>query len=133
VCVFQVKEEKMSALQALEPDSLTDAIASPGIARHMAFRSEDSVVLRSQSQPGVISGWHTHGDYDVYGYVASGICRLESDQGEKDAITVGPGGFLHVPPHTVHREINPSKDESNEVILFLRGSGQMVYNLDEKG
>jgi hypothetical protein len=28
--------------------------------------------------------------------------------------------------------INPSKDESNDVILFLRGSGQMVYNLDEQ-
>ncbi|MGE5123881.1 MAG: cupin domain-containing protein [Acidobacteriaceae bacterium] len=79
----------------------------------------------------MISGWHTHGDYDVYGYVASGVCRLESDQGKNEVITVNAGGFLHVPPHTVHREINPSKEQSNDVILFLRGSGQMVYNMDE--
>ena len=108
-------------------------MASPGITRRIAFKSEDSVVLRSQSQPGVVPGWHTHGDYDVYGYVVSGICRLESDQGENDATTVSQGGFLHVPPHTVHREINPSQKEEKDVILFLRGSGQMVYNLDKKG
>jgi quercetin dioxygenase-like cupin family protein len=81
----------------------------------------------------VVSGWHTHGDYDVYGYVVSGICRLESDQGEKDSMTIRAGGFFHVPPHTVHREINPSKNKSNDVLLFLHGSGQIVYNLDEKG
>lgn len=123
----------MSSLEALKPDALSEAMASPGITRHMAFKGQDAVILRSQSQPGVVSGWHTHGDYDVYGYVVTGICRLESDQGENATITVGPGGFLHVPPRTTHREINPSKDQANDVILFLRGSGQMVYNLDEKG
>jgi uncharacterized RmlC-like cupin family protein len=61
------------------------------------------------------------------------MCMVESDRGGHDFIVVGPGGFLHVPANTVHREINPSSNHKNEVILFLRGSGQMVYNVEDPG
>jgi uncharacterized RmlC-like cupin family protein len=66
----------------------------------------------------------------VYGYVVSGTARLESGPGGRDAILVEPGGFFSVPPHTVHREINPSQTEGGEIILFLQGSGAMVANLE---
>ena len=123
----------MSRLQALQPDALVETMASSGITRHLAFKNEECVVLRSTSKPGVVSGWHTHGDYDVYGYVTSGTVRLESNQGGLDFIVVNPGGFLHVPANTVHREINPSSNQVNEIILFLCGSGQMVYNVEGPG
>jgi quercetin dioxygenase-like cupin family protein len=121
----------MSVLQVMTPDTLPEASASPGISRHMAFKADDSVVLRSQSEPGVVSGWHTHGEYHVYGYLVSGVCRLEANSTTNEAVELKPGDFFHVPPNTLHREINPSPDVKNDIILFLRGSGQMVYNQDE--
>jgi quercetin dioxygenase-like cupin family protein len=120
----------MPKIQGLRASALSETPSSPGITRHLAFQGEGCLVLRSRIGPGVSSGWHHHADYDVYGYVVSGVARLESESGEEVAVTLGPGDFLHVPPHTVHREVNPSSEEG-EVILFLRGSGPLVVNVDD--
>ncbi len=120
----------MSQFQSLKADALSATPASPGITRHLAFKGEDYMVVRSRTDPGVVSGWHHHADYEVYGYVASGSIRFETDTGKEDAASLGPGDFFHVPAHTVHREINPSSDEA-EIILFLRGSGPLVVNVDD--
>jgi uncharacterized RmlC-like cupin family protein len=120
----------MSKIQALKREALSESSTSPGITRHLAFKDEGSKVLRSQTEPGTVSGWHHHGDYEVYGYVVSGSVRLENGSDKENAISIGPGDFLHVPPHTVHREINPSSDEANDIILFLRGNGPLVVNVD---
>ena len=121
----------MSKIQALKREALSEASASPGITRYMAFKDKDSIVLRSQAEPGTISGWHHHGGHEVYGYVVSGTVRLENGSEKENTISIGPGDFLHVPPHTIHREINPSSDEENDVILFLRGDGELVVNVDK--
>jgi uncharacterized RmlC-like cupin family protein len=120
----------MSKIQTLQADALPETPSSPGITRHLAFKGEDYLVLRSRTGPGVVSGWHHHADYDVYGYVVSGAARFENEGGEEEAVTLGPGDFFHVPPYTIHREINPSSEEG-EVILFLRGSGPLVVNVDD--
>jgi uncharacterized RmlC-like cupin family protein len=87
----------MSKIQALKADALSETPASPGIARHLAFKDEGSKVLRSQTQPGTISGLHHHGDHEVYGYVVSGTVRLENRSDKENVILIGPGDFLHVP------------------------------------
>lgn len=121
----------MSKIEALPAATLSESPASPGIARHLAFKGEGYMVIRARSNPGVVSGWHHHGDYDVYGYVALGSARLEGKDEDDNVVSLQQGDFLHVPPHTVHREINPSSDEGNEVILFLCGSGPLVVNVDD--
>jgi uncharacterized RmlC-like cupin family protein len=88
------------------------------------------MVVRSRIEPGVVSGWLHHGDYDIYGYIVSGSARFENGPGGRDAISVGPGDYFYVPPRTVHRDVNPSGTEDQEVILFLRGSGLMVVNVE---
>ena len=120
----------MAKIQALEKDALSEAPGSPGITRHLAFRGEGFVVVRSRVEPGVVSGWHHHGDYDVYAYIVSGSLRFENGPGGRDATSVGPGDFFCVPARTVHRDVNPSGAEGQEVILFLRGSGPMVVNVE---
>jgi quercetin dioxygenase-like cupin family protein len=120
----------MAKIQALHKDSLLEGASSPGITRHRAFEGEGLLILRSRAQPGAVSGWHNHGDYAVYGYIVTGTARFESGPGGKDAVVVGPGDFFAVPPHTVHREINPSPSEDLEVILFLRGTGPTVLNVE---
>jgi quercetin dioxygenase-like cupin family protein len=120
----------MSKLEALSAESLTETPSTPGIIRHRAFKADNHLVLRSRAEPDTISGWHHHGNYEVYGYVVSGTAQFENAADEKDSITVGRGDFFHVPPHTVHRESNPSADEGLEVIIFLYGSGPLVTNID---
>ena len=119
----------MSKLQVLNADTLTETPSTPGIVRHIAFKDEGTWVLRAQTEPGTISGWHHHGDYEVYGYVVSGMARFENGSEEKDAISVESGNFFHVPPHTIHREINPSSNKENDVLLFLHGNGELVFNV----
>jgi mannose-6-phosphate isomerase-like protein (cupin superfamily) len=121
----------MAKIEGLEKDTLPQAPGSPGITRHLAFSGEDFMVVRSRVAPGVISGWHHHGDYDVYGYIVSGAARFENGPGGKEAVSVGPGDFFYVPARTVHRDVNPSGTEGQEVILFLQGSGPMVVNVKE--
>ena len=120
----------MSKIQSLKAEALSESPASPGITRHLAFKDEGSMVLRAQTKPGTVSGWHHHGDHEVYGYVVTGTARFENASDKKNGISVGAGDFFHVPPHTIHREINPSSDEENDVILFLHGSGELVINVD---
>jgi uncharacterized RmlC-like cupin family protein len=120
----------MSGIQALKVDALSETPATAGISRHLAFEDEGSKVLRAQTEPGTVSGWHHHGHYEVYGYVVSGNARFENSSDEKNVVNLGPGDFFHVPSHTIHREINPSSDQGNDVILFLHGSGPLVVNVD---
>lgn len=117
-------------IRSLQKGDLPEAAASTGITRHLAFRGEGFVIVHSRVEPGVISGWHHHGDYDVYGYLASGSARFDNGPGGMDAVTVGPGDFFHVPARAVHRGVNPSHTESLEMILFLRGTGPTVINVD---
>jgi quercetin dioxygenase-like cupin family protein len=119
----------MAKIRGLEHDTLSEAPGSPGISRHLAFNGDDFLVVRSRVEPGIVSGWHHHGDLNVYGYIVSGTARFENGPGGRDATSVGPGDFFHVPARTVHRDVNPSGNESQEVILFLRGSGPMVVNV----
>jgi quercetin dioxygenase-like cupin family protein len=124
----------MSAIQVLKADALSEATSNTGFTRHLAFKGDGNLVVRARGEPGSISGWHHHGDYDVYGYVVSGSARFEGNTGkEEDSVSLRKGDFFHVPHHTVHREINPSSKEGNEFILFLRGSGPMVFDLDDPG
>ena len=120
----------MAKITALHKDALSEAPPSPGISRHLAFRGEGFMVVRSRVDPGAVSGWHHHGDYGIYGYVVSGSARFEDGPGGRDATSVEPGDFFRVPARTVHRDVNPSETEAQEVILFLRGSGPMVVNVD---
>lgn len=120
----------MSKLQMLNAENLSETPASPGIVRHLAFKDEGTKVLRAQTEPDTVSGWHHHGNYEVYGYVVSGTARFENGSEEKNTISVESGNFFHVPPHTIHREINPSATEDNDVILFLHGDGDLVFNVD---
>ena len=120
----------MSKIERMKNSDLMESPSTPGITRQLAFQEDHLRVLRAQSEPGVTSGWHHHGDYDVYGFVASSSARFENGPGGRDSVPLETGDFFHVPPHTVHREINPSAVEKNEVILFLRGSGELVVNVD---
>lgn len=120
----------MSNIEALRKEALPEAPSTPGITRYLAFEGEDYLILRSKAEPGAVSAWHHHGEYEVFGFIISGSEKLEYGPMGEENILVGVGDFFHILPGTVHRDVNPSPDEGQEALLYLRGSGPVVVNVD---
>ena len=120
----------MGNVTGVQKDELITGPSTPGIKRDFAFKDDGLLVIRSKTDPGTVSGWHRHGDFHVHGYMAKGSVLLEFGPERKESILVEESGFFHVPPHTTHRETNPSKTEGQEIIIFLTGKGDLVQNLE---
>jgi len=108
---------------------LSDADPTPGMSRRVATHAEGMWSWTVDTEPGAVSGWHHHGDYETTLYVVSGRLRLESGPGGADVVEAGPGDFLRVPAGAVHRESNPS-DEPARAVIVRCGAGDPTYNTD---
>ena len=116
-------------VEIVSNDRLEAGPPTPGMERSQAFAREDVWVGEVQTDPGVMSGWHHHGEHATYGRVLSGSVRVEFGPGGGTTLEGGPGDFFFVPPHTVHREGNPG--EAKHVLMVVRlGSGPTVVNVD---
>ena len=82
-----------------------------------------------RTEPGVASGWHTHGERDSYIYVIAGSVRIEFGPGGREAIDAGPGDVIINPARTVHREITAAADPV-EAFVVRAGSGPPVINVE---
>ena len=120
----------MEKVTVIQKDELTTGPSTPGIQRDFAYRDDGVMVIRSKTEPGVVSGWHRHGNYHVHGYMAKGSMLIEFGPEGKESVLVEEAGYFHVPPHTTHRETNPSKTDGQDIILFLSGRGDLVQNLE---
>jgi uncharacterized RmlC-like cupin family protein len=98
---------------------------TPGMARSEAIVVDDIWSGTAVTEAGVTGGWHHHGDHDSIVYVVRGRFVVET---AAEVVDAKPGDFVHVPPHTVHRESNPS-GEPAEVVLVRRGTGPVVVNV----
>jgi uncharacterized RmlC-like cupin family protein len=97
--------------------------------REQAVSTERSWAGHVTTEAGMVSGWHHHGDHESHIYVVSGAMRMESGPDGRDVVEAGPGDFVFVPPHTVHRESNPTSADST-VIVVRAGSGEPVFNVE---
>jgi uncharacterized RmlC-like cupin family protein len=82
-----------------------------------------------RTAPRMTSGWHHHGRFESLIYVETGALVMEFGPGGRDTLEAGPGDFLYVAPGAVHRESNPTSDESH-IIVVRSGSGAAVINVD---
>ena len=103
---------------------------TPGMHRLEAL-AEDGVWLGTvDTEPGVLTGWHHHGDYETYIYVTRGAARLDTYvDGDIERQHAAEGSFIVVPRHTVHREGSASAD-GVEAVLVRIGTGQVVFNVE---
>ena len=116
-------------VQVVTPgDRSSDGPQTPGMLREQAFSEEGSWVGFVRTEPGIVSGWHHHGEYETFFYCVSGRVRVEHGPGGREASEAGPGDFARIPKGTVHRESNPGEDES-VAIVFRIGSGVPVINI----
>ncbi len=119
-------------VSAVTRGRLTAAAATPGMLREVALETSRATLLRARAEPRAASGWHHHGERDVFGYVVRGAARFEFGADGMDRTEVDEGGFFHVPARLVHRDINPL-DAPQEIVLTVVGEGPLVFNVDSPG
>ena len=99
------------------------------MVREEAIASERMWAGLVRTQPRMLSGWHHHGEYETTIYITAGAFRMESGPGGTEIVEAGAGDFLYVPPGVVHRESNPS-DEESRLVVVRSGSGPTVIDAD---
>src|SRR5260221_2456316 len=82
----------------------------------------------ARTQPGMMSGWHHHGNWDTIAYVIVGKVHLEFGPNGQEMIDGEPGDYLFIPKGQIHRESNPTTGEQALVIVRM-GSGPVVINI----
>lgn len=116
-------------VRVVRPADRTEGQMTPGMRREEASGTDRSWAGYVTTDAGMVSGWHHHGDYESHIFVVSGGLRLESGPNGQDVVDAHPGDFVFVPPHTVHREGNPTSNEAG-LIVVRAGSGEPVFNVD---
>jgi uncharacterized RmlC-like cupin family protein len=102
---------------------------TPGMESFEAFVTDDRWIGYAETEPGIRSGWHHHGEMDSYIYVVRGAIELESGPNGRTVTTAHAGEFAHVPARTVHREGTPGT-EAGSVVVVRIGRGQPVFAVD---
>jgi uncharacterized RmlC-like cupin family protein len=111
------------------PDDLSPGQPTPGMTRQEAFATGRMWSGLLHTEPGMVSGWHHHGEHETTIYVLTGAMRMEFGPGGGDVVTAGPGEFLYVGPNAVHRESNPT-DQRATAAIVRAGTGEVVINVD---
>jgi uncharacterized RmlC-like cupin family protein len=116
-------------ITCVHPAERRIADPTPGKVREQAIAIDGLWSGFVRTEPGVVSGWHHHGDHDTTVYVIEGTVRIEFGPGGGHAVDAGPGDFIHIPKHVVHREVNAGATPSQEVITRA-GTGPLTINVD---
>ncbi len=119
----------MSGARHIRPEDRVDADPTPGMRREQAFASDRMWAGVALTEPGMVSGWHHHGDHESSIYVASGRLRLEHGPGGATVIEAGAGDFVQVPRGAIHREGNPG-DGVATLVVVRAGHGVPTVNVD---
>jgi uncharacterized RmlC-like cupin family protein len=114
---------------SVHPADREVADPTPGKTREQAIDVPGLWSGFVHSEPGAASGWHHHGDHDTSVYVIEGNVRIEFGPGGARSVEAGPGDFVHIPKHLVHREVNPGPAASQEIIT-RSGTGPLTVNVD---
>lgn len=107
----------------------TEGAPTAGMIREEAISTPGMWAGFVRTDAGMVSGWHHHGEYESMIYVMSGILRMEFGAGGTEVLDAGTGDFLYVAPWAIHREGNPT-DEESHIIVARAGSGEPVFNVD---
>lgn len=119
---------KLSVFRPGEHGSVSTSQSS-GMQREELITRPGSWVGMVRIQPGMVSGWHHHGDYDSYIYMAKGMARFDFGSGGKESCEAAPGDICYVPKGAIHREANLGSQEGVAFLVRV-GSGEPVINVD---
>lgn len=116
-------------VRRIAPEDRTEGAPTAGMIREEAVSTDGMWAGLARTEAGMVSGWHHHGAYETSIYVLAGRLRMEFGSGGAEALEAGQGDFVYVAPGAVHRESNPS-DEESRILVVRAGSGEPVFNVD---
>ena len=83
----------------------------------------------ARTEPGMVSGWHHHGEQESAIYVVSGVLHMEYGPGGTETFDAGLVDFVYVPRGMIHRESNPSSEPA-DVVVIRAGTGESIVNVE---
>ncbi|HEX5383714.1 MAG TPA: cupin domain-containing protein [Propionibacteriaceae bacterium] len=116
-------------VRLVRPADRVEGERTPGMTREQAIAVDGLWAGLVRTEANMITGWHHHADYDTSIYVVDGALLMESGPGGANVVEAGPGDFLYVPRGAIHREGNPSGEESH-VVVVRAGHGPAVVNVE---
>lgn len=119
----------MAGVRRIAPEDRTEGVATRGMIREQAIETGRLWAGLVRTAPGMVSGWHHHGTYETAIYVMSGALRMEFGPGGSEVLESHVGDFVYVAPGAIHRESNPTEQESH-IIVVRSGAGAAVTNVD---
>jgi len=119
----------MAQIEVVRQSDLKAGDSTQGILRKKAFDGIGISVAQTHVPGGAVSGWHHHGERHLYGFLVAGKLHLEYGRGGKIVAEVGRGDFFHIPPGLVHRDVNPSREETAIVVNVTVGEGPPMVNV----
>ena len=122
-------QDDWQRVQRVAREDLTPGGGTPGMVRRQAVATPGMWAGLVETEPGGVSGWHHHGEYESTIHVVAGGMRMESGPGGRDVLEAAPGDFIYVPPHVVHREGNPT-GQPGVAVVFRAGRGDPVFNVE---
>jgi uncharacterized RmlC-like cupin family protein len=116
-------------VRRIAPEERTEGAPTTGMVREEAVATDRMWAGLARTEAGMVSGWHHHGEHESTIYVLSGALRMEFGPGGTELLDSGPGDFVYVAAGAIHRESNPSEEESR-IVVVRSGSGEPVINVD---
>ena len=93
-----------TGVRRIRPDERTEGPATAGMIREEAVATGSMWAGLVRTAPGMMSGWHHHGDFESVIYVTTGALVMEFGPGGLETLEAQPGDFVYVAPGAVHRE-----------------------------
>ena len=117
------------AIRCIRPGDRQLADPTPGVAREQAMATDGLWSGFVRTEPGVVSGWHHHGDHETSIFVVEGSVRIEFGRAGAATVDAEAGDFVHVGKHVVHREANPG-DTTSHLVVTRAGHGVTTVNVE---
>lgn len=119
----------MGTVTRIGIEDLVEATGTSGMHRWLAMDGDGFWAGIVTTDPDAASGWHHHDGHDSLVYLLEGRMRIEWGDGGAEGVLAGTGEFLHIPAHTVHREVNPDGVPARALLVRV-GEGEPVVNVD---
>jgi uncharacterized RmlC-like cupin family protein len=128
--------DRVAGVRVIRPHERSTATAQTmGIRREAAIAPDTTGATAlwtglASTPAGTVSAWHHHGDCETGIYVLRGRARFSWGPGGTASAEVGPGDFLAVAPHAIHREEALGDEEF--VMVIARGCSG-ILSIDVEG
>jgi uncharacterized RmlC-like cupin family protein len=129
MCGSEGRRSHVSTIQRITPDQRAEGQPTPGMVREQAVQTDRMWAGFVRTDPGMVSGWHHHGEYESTIYVLTGVLRMEFGAQGGTSFDAGPGDFVFVGKQLVHRESNPSTEPAT-IVVVRAGEGEPVFNVE---